>query len=272
MTLFNERLMHRGGLFERAIGAHEWRRFKTQERRLGLQADRVVFCSELDKSFYSDLAPEVKCVIVPNGVNCAVHKRKNMIDEDSHTIIFTGAFTYAPNRHGIRNFLNCIFPHIKKEVPNVKFLIVGLGARKVCAEWAAHDERIEVHDWVPALNPYIARAAVAVVPLQLGVGVSNKILEALSTETAVVTTKLACGDLPVIDGQHLLIADDEREFAAKVIRLIQNPKARREIAVRGSKLVRERYDWEIVAAEMNDHLAAAARVAHVMCDSANTKI
>jgi polysaccharide biosynthesis protein PslH len=259
MTLFNERLMQGGGFLERIIGRHEWKRFRTYERRLGLQSDCVVFCSEVDKKFYKALAPDVNCVTVPNGVDCTVHRRKDIADEESETLIFTGAFTYGPNRHAVKNFLNRILPLIKQQVPRVKFLIVGFGALKACSEWVSRDPRIEVHDWVPDLHPYIARAAVAVVPLQLGVGVSNKILEALSTETAVVTTKLACGDLRVIDGEHLLIADDEQQFAEKVIRLIRDPAGRRAMAIKGGRFVRERYDWEIVADEMKNTVTACQR-------------
>jgi glycosyltransferase involved in cell wall biosynthesis len=107
-----------------------------------------------------------------------------------------------------------------------------------------------VVDFVPELRAYIAKAAVAIAPITVGAGVSNKLAEAFATGTPVVATRLACGDLPVCDGVHLLLASDPKAFAEKVVRLLRQPDLRRHLALNARRLVEETYDWEIVAGRM----------------------
>jgi glycosyltransferase involved in cell wall biosynthesis len=109
---------------------------------------------------------------------------------------------------------------------------------------------VEVIDFVPKLRPYIARATVAVAPITVGAGVSNKLGESFATGTPVVATHLACGDLPVRDGVHLLLADDPRMFAGKVVQLFREPHLRRFLATNARRFVEATYDWEIIAGQM----------------------
>jgi glycosyltransferase involved in cell wall biosynthesis len=118
--------------------------------------------------------------------------------------------------------------------------------------------RVEVHDFVPDLQPYLASATVAVAPIQLGAGVSNKIMEAFSVGTSVVATPMACGDLPVRDGEHLFIADDRQRFAMCVLTLLNRENTRKRLVRSAQTLVRAQYDWELVSSAMERLLSEAA--------------
>jgi glycosyltransferase involved in cell wall biosynthesis len=89
-----------------------------------------------------------------------------------------------------------------------------------------------------------------VAPLQVGAGVSNKLAEGFAVGTPVVATPLACGDLPVKNGEQLLIATSPEEFAAHTVRLLKDPALRRQMALRARRLVEEQYDWETVSRKM----------------------
>ena len=51
---------------------------------------------------------------------------------------------------------------------------------------------MRVTGFVPDLRPYLAQAAVAVSPIRYGVGIQNKVLEAMAMGTPVVTSPRAC--------------------------------------------------------------------------------
>jgi glycosyltransferase involved in cell wall biosynthesis len=164
-------------------------------------------------------------------------------------VVFTGSFKYGPNRHAARYFLQEIFPRVRKDVPEAKFVAVGNGAVKALAEYRGR-AGFEAVDFVPDLRPYLAKAEVAIAPLTVGAGVSNKLSEGFAVGTAVVSTSLACGDLPVTSGQELLIADGAAEFAKQVVRLLRDAGLRRQLALRARMLVEQQYDWEIVSKKM----------------------
>jgi glycosyltransferase involved in cell wall biosynthesis len=77
-----------------------------------------------------------------------------------------------------------------------------------------------VHDFVPDLRSHLAAASVAVAPITVGSGVSNKLLEAFASGTPIVSTRMATGDLPCRDGEHLFIADEPEQFARRVVELL----------------------------------------------------
>ena len=250
MLLYNQRLMRAGRWWERLVGCEEYLKFLRYETKLARRADAVVFCSEHDLAPVRRYAPEVSYVLVPNGVDTEKFFFKQPGEEQSNTLVFTGNLGYGPNRHATRFFLEKIFPHVRREIPETKFVVVGRDAKAYFQREAERTPGLEVVDFVPDLRTYIARATVAVAPITIGVGVSNKLGEAFATGTPVVATWLPCGDMAVQDGVHLLIADEPREFAARVVRLLRKPKLRASLAARARRLVEERYDWGIVCRTM----------------------
>ncbi len=251
MTLYNRRLMKAGPWWERLLGWEEYRKFLRYEGKLARRADVAVFCSRVDMECVKEQAPEVECALVPNGVDCEKYFFKKEGEEEPGTLVFTGSFKYRPNRHAADFFLERIFPLIRRELPGAKFVTVGNGASWALARYRGK-AGFEAVDFVPDLRPYLAKATVAVAPLTVGSGVSIKILEAFATGTAMVATPMQCGDLPVRNGEHLLIAEGAEGFAAHVVRLLKDAGLRRQMALRARRLVEEQYDWEIVSRKMED--------------------
>jgi glycosyltransferase involved in cell wall biosynthesis len=251
MTLYNGRLRKAGAWWERLVGWAEYGKFIVYEGKLARRADACVFCSELDRECLKEQAPEVRCEIVPNGVDCEKYFFKDVKEEKQGMVVFTGSFQYRPNCHAAKYFLDEIFPVIRKEVPGAKFVAVGNGAGKALARYRGR-AGFEAVDFVPDLRPYVAQASVAVAPLTVGSGVSNKLGEGFAVGTPVVATPLACGDLSVKSGEELLIGRDAKEFAEQVVRLLRDAELRRRMAVRARQFVEEKYDWEIVSQKMEN--------------------
>jgi len=249
MTLYNGRLSKTGASWERIVGWEEHRRFLRYEGTLARQADVSVFCSRLDMECVKEQASEARYELVPNGVDCEKLFFKDASEEEPATVVFTGNLKYRPNRHAVEFFLEKTFPLVRRQVPQAKFVAVGNGAEKALQRYRG-TPGFEAIGFVPELRPYLARATVAVAPLTVGSGVSNKLGEGFAVGTPVVATPLACGDLPVRDGEHLLIARETPQFADRVIELLKDARLRRAIAARARRLVQEQYDWEIVSRKM----------------------
>jgi glycosyltransferase involved in cell wall biosynthesis len=259
MTLYNRRLMRGGAWWERLVGWEEYIKFKSYEGKLAQRPGVCIFCSQVDVKCVKEQAPEALCELVPNGVDCQKYFLKNESEEQPGTVVFTGSFKYRPNRHAAEFFLERILPMVRREVPEATFLAVGNGARKALSGFLG-TPGFEALDFVPDLRPYLAKAAVAVAPLTVGSGVSNKLGEGFAVGTPVVATSLACGDLPVTSGRELLIGETAGEFAGHVVTLLKNSGLRREMALCARRLVEEKYDWEIVSRKMESVLQDLVRM------------
>jgi glycosyltransferase involved in cell wall biosynthesis len=86
--------------------------------------------------------------------------------------------------------------------------------------------------------------------LNIGTGLQNKILEAMSMEIPCITSKLANNALNAEDNKEILIGDTPIDYAHHVLRLMDDPQERKRIGLAGKQHVIKNYHWESVVANM----------------------
>ena len=97
---------------------------------------------------------------------------------------------------------------------------------------------------VEDVRPYFEKARVCVAPFRFGEGTKLKVLEAMAMGVPIVTTDIGCQGIEVVDGQHVLIANNETDFSSRVIELLHNPQRAQALAAAGWALVEQKYDWK----------------------------
>jgi glycosyltransferase involved in cell wall biosynthesis len=97
--------------------------------------------------------------------------------------------------------------------------------------------------------PYLCNTDVALVPLKFESGTRFKILEAGACKVPLVSTTLGAEGIPVIDGEHILIADEPEDFAKAIVRLLDDKELARKLAVNCNDLVNKNFSVESLAAE-----------------------
>jgi sugar transferase (PEP-CTERM/EpsH1 system associated) len=227
----------------KAVGVLEANRLAFWEKRITRLADLVLLASPVDASELRRMVPGARIAVVPNGVDLDYFRP--LPDPEEPVLLFYGHLRYPPNADGIIWFCRKVFPLVREAFPEAALLVLG---KEPPPEVAAQGRipGVELLGYVPDLRPHLARAAVAVVPLRFGAGIRNKILEALASNRAVVSTSLGCEGLEVTPGVHLEVADEPAEFAAAVIRLLRNSSRRSALAASGRKLTEEKYSWGAV--------------------------
>ncbi len=98
---------------------------------------------------------------------------------------------------------------------------------------------------VSEIEPELARADIAVVPLRIGSGTRLKILESFAHRIPVVSTKIGADGLDVEDGVHLLLADRPEEFAHACRRLVEDRALARRLVDAAERRYLERYEWSV---------------------------
>jgi len=224
----------------------QYRKMFYHERKECQRFDAVVAVSGEDRRRFEDWYGLSNVRTIPTGVDTEHYSPDNEINEEK-SIVFVGSMDWLPNHDAMTYFIDRIFPLIKAEEGDAKLVIVG---RKPSAQFlkSIHNRPdIEATGWVDDTRPYIARSSVFVVPIRIGGGTRMKIYEGMAMGKACVSTTVGAEGLPIQNGEHIYLADTEREFANAVITLLQNKELRQEVGARARQYVYENFRWEKVA-------------------------
>jgi glycosyltransferase involved in cell wall biosynthesis len=97
----------------------------------------------------------------------------------------------------------------------------------------------------------MSETAVFVVPLKSGAGMRVKILEAWCWAVPVVSTTIGAEGIGAVDGEQMLVADDEASLTDAVIRVLTDGSLARRLSENGRSLVEQAYNWRQVYAAWN---------------------
>ena len=233
----------------------QWRKLLAYEARAAHWFDHNIMVSANDVATMDRLYQAKNCSAIPTGVD-ADYYQPGVQEAPGHEIVFTGSMDWLPNVDGITWFAAEVLPLLRRELP-VKVWLVGRQPSPAVLSLAARHPEIEVTGTVDDVRPFIARSRVYIVPLRIGGGTRMKIFEAMAMGKPVVSTRVGAEGLPVVDGQHLALADDPADFAGRVLALLRDPDRRRALGAAGRKLVAENFSWDEVARRFS---AICARV------------
>ena len=231
----------------RAVLELEWRKVRRWEARACAQAALTVAASEADRDALAALAPGARVSAIPTGVD-PVYYAPNGVRETPAQLVFTGSMDWYPNEDAIIHFLDAILPAIRREIPATGLTVVGRNPSPRLRRAAARAGAC-VTGTVDDVRPFVATAAVYVVPLRIGGGTRLKIFEALAMGKAVVSTPVGAEGLPLEPGVHYLSAGGPAEFARAVVSLLRDPSRRQALGTAGRRLVEERFSWSHVGRE-----------------------
>jgi glycosyltransferase involved in cell wall biosynthesis len=197
-----------------------WRR---HERRVLDAVDAVVVFTEADHATMALAVPDGTPVeTIPFGISPLPDIAG--ADERADSVLFVGSFVHPPNVDAAMRLVTGIHPRLRALRPEARLVVVG--EQPPAALAAAADESVELTGRVPAVAPYLAEAAVVVVPVRLGGGMRVKVQEALAAGKAVVSSPRALAGMAVRDGEHVVVAESDEEFAVRTAELLADPERR----------------------------------------------
>ncbi len=234
------------------MSALELKRTRKAEGELVGLFDHILITSPVDRDELLRVALPRKTVpvsILPNGVDLEYFRRTTDHPRDEETIVFTGKMSYHANISMVDHLVHEIMPKVWVKRPTAKLIIVGKDPPRRVREFA-QNSLVEVTGTVEDIRPYLWRATAAVVPLVYGAGIQNKILEAMASETPVITTSAAFLGLQANPGTDALIVDTAEDFSEAIVRLIENQALQREIGSAGLRYVNTHHDWSDISSQL----------------------
>jgi glycosyltransferase involved in cell wall biosynthesis len=96
---------------------------------------------------------------------------------------------------------------------------------------------------VKDLRKYYQQARLFVAPMQIGIGMQNKILEAMSMGMPVITSSLANNAIGAKHGKEIWIADTPAKVAEAISYLLNNTELAIRLGQNARELMLSRYSW-----------------------------
>ena len=228
------------------------RKKEVEEKALVKLCDVTTAVSEIDAQFYREIADD----------ESRIHLFSNVIDIESYqspppppvvfkkpSIYLAGSFGHynSPMETAARWMLQEVFPLVLKKYPNVHFYIVGRNSELGFGHM--NGTNITVTGRLESVLPYLCNTDVALVPLKFESGTRFKILEAGACKIPLVSTTLGAEGIPLVDGEHILIADEAEDFADAIVSLLEDKGLANKLAKNCQDLVKEKYSVETLLLE-----------------------
>jgi glycosyltransferase involved in cell wall biosynthesis len=228
----------------------DWRNSSEEADRLESYEDRVwpefpvrAVVSEEDRAQMNVRTNIGKTIVATNGADPSIWLPRAR--RDRATALFPAHLSYPPNVDALEFLLEQIWPKVRKQNPRARLILAGREPAP-SVRLAAAAAGVELSANPKSMDAVARRASITVVPLRLGSGSRCKILESMAWGLPVVSTKLGAEGIEAMDGEHLLIRDDPKEFADAMMELMSSDALWDRLRKAGRDLIQARYSWDRV--------------------------
>ncbi len=237
----------------------EWRKLKRYEGEVGRRFDAVTAVSEEDREALIEAGcPASRITVIPIAVDT---EETRPVDRapDARGILHIGTMYWPPNIEGVLWFARRVYPLIRERMLDAPFFVVGARPPEEIRALEAEIPGVRVTGYVEDPTPYIRESGVFIVPLHTGSGMRVKILTAWAWGIPIVSTSVGCAGIPVRPGTDILVADGEAEFAAAILRVLEDRELARNLAAAGRRYVEEQFDWRVVCRKLDQVYAGVGK-------------
>ena len=223
-------------------------KLKRLEEYFWKKADKLIAVSDVEKK----IMKREDTVIVPNGVDLNKFKFqevKSKFAADEKRILFIGDFKWMQNRDAINFIIKQIWPKIDSKF-NLKLWIVGRNIPSNIKNLTDDPNIIFDDNNKDKTEEIYEKSFLLLAPIRIGGGTSYKILEAMATGTAVVTTNLGIEGLGAKNEDQVLTAETAQEISGNVMRLVEDENLYEKLTRNARDFVEENYSWEKIVKKL----------------------
>ncbi len=236
--LWEERLYSEDNFFKRNLlkaPVKQLREFELTELK---KFDVVAAISMTDKAFFNSYIGLHKTIYIPFGISLP---DETVVDDDAENkIIFLGALDWEPNIHGLKWFLEEVWPLIRERNNRLEFHI---GGRNASPDFADHlPEGVIFKGEIEDAHSFILSGKLMAVPLFEASGIRIKIIEGLALGQVVCTTTKGAQGIPAQTGKDIIIADTPKQMARVIVETMRSKDQSESIAKHARILAESEFD------------------------------
>jgi glycosyltransferase involved in cell wall biosynthesis len=246
----------------RWVASSEAARLRRYEASVVRQFGTVFAVSEDDRRTLIELGAEPSRVgVLPNIPDRdLLEKPAPSFTGTGPVMLYFGTLSWQPNIEGLEHILTTVFPGVRRNVPEARLIVAGIGASRALAARVAATEGAEFRGQVEDPEPLYRGSRVLIDATRSGGGTRLKVLNAFARGIPVVATTRAAEGIEVIPGEHLLIADSEAGIIDAVVLLLRDGSRWQAISDNARALVRARYVAEIAYQPLDEAVAGISSV------------
>ena len=224
----------------REIFASERRRLISYENIIFEYFDHKTIISDEDRRYiYHPGRKDIH--IITNGIDTEFFAPQPDAKK-KYDLVFIGNMSYPPNIETAEYIVNVVQPILLSEGSDLKILIAGSSPHNR-VKALTKIENVEVSGWINDIRDAYASARIFFAPMQIGTGLQNKLLEAMSMEIPCITSELANRSLCAEDGQNILVGESAEEFASMINQLLNDPEQCKKLGKAGRQYVDSHFSW-----------------------------
>ncbi|MEY4916848.1 MAG: hypothetical protein RL616_761 [Verrucomicrobiota bacterium] len=169
-----------------------------------------------------------------------------------------GSFRHLPNIGAVEFLCKEVLPHLNPALTaRHPIYILGEGMTDEIRALADGLPQVQMVGWVPSVLPYLERARLSVIPLRFGAGTKRKLLQTIVAGTPAVSTTCGIEGFGLTDGQHVLVADEGKNFAATIARLLTDNSLWQKLSTQGREHLLATHGRDAVLEQLRAAIAAA---------------
>lgn len=230
------------------------------------KADHIQTISHYLADWARDMKARCPITVVPNAVDFSLFSTrrpegeldalKNKFQKKSDDI-----FLVTTSRLVVKNAVGDVIDAMQYLPENVKFLILGQGYQekqlKEKAEKLHLKDRVHFLGYIPHkdMPQYLHISDIFIRP-SLSEGFGNSYIEAMAARIPVIATPVG-GIVDFLkDGETGLFCEvsNPKSIAQKVEKLIKDNESRDYIVKNAEEMVKERYEWNLIASDMKNEV------------------
>lgn len=230
----------RGELHGAMFGDDSMRSDREVERAAWAVADYLIAIQPDEKDEIISAAGRNNVILCGHGAKAVAEPR---LAEPGPVVLFIGN-NYAPNVEGIARFIGDAWPALRAEVPDARLWVVGT----VGDALGEVPPGVEILGRVDDLRAIYDAAAVIINPVDVGTGVSIKLIEALCHGRATVTTSVGIRGMRGAEGA--VIVAELPQMAGAVGELLGSPERRQALEAAATQFARHNLSSDVVFREL----------------------
>jgi len=207
-------------------------------------SNNIILTSSVDANYIGKIK---NLFVVPVVISQSFFSEETKpINKINKSILFVGNYSYKPNLDALNYFLKSIYPIIVKNDSKIKMQIVGKGLDSDFIKKNFGKVNIQYLGFVRDIKLKFLESHVFIAPLRFGTGVKNKIIEAMALGIPVVCTSIGNEGINAVNGKQIIIAKNAKDFAYKLIQIINSETLLKEIGKNGKNFVYKTFHPDII--------------------------
>lgn len=221
--------------------AGQRRLVRRHEARHYPHAACVAVVAPADADLLRARIPAARFAVVPNGVEPGPPPRGLPAGD---VLGFHGAFETQANVDGARALVERILPLVRRRRPGATVLLAGRDPSREVRLLAGRPE-VDLHAGPVDMRAELDAMSVHVTWMPSGLGLKNKVLEAMAAGRPVVANARGASGIGAGDG--LLVAGDEQAAADAIVDLLEDRTRAEATGRAGRERVLARFGWDASA-------------------------